>query len=234
MSQDPVSELAGDVIQACRSIVIGRGQRVDRRPRIRRPVHVPDMDLVKRSFANAEHQGALLLEANVGRAFDQVRAAAIGDAPESAHTAWHNYHSISRIRSARDVGTDIRINLLANFIARSADDLCDEVAASLEFELLDHDPQPAIGGDEVDRLYALIGFDREQQVLEEQGTACARGGNRQILRWMGQQSASQRVLRIGTLLYASQAANAGTDGECDSSSLCAVMANDQRRTTKDA
>ena len=186
--QDAVSELAGDVIQAYRSIVEGWDERVDGGPRIGGPVHVPDMNLVERSLANAEHQGALLLQADVRCALDEMGAAAVGNATQGADAAGNNHHSVSWIGAAGDIGADIGVDLLANFIAVCADDLGDEVVAPLEVQFFGHYTEPAIGRDEIHGLNAVVSFDSEQEMFQEQRTTRASGGNRQVVRWNGRQT----------------------------------------------
>src|SRR5258705_9604360 len=60
--------------------------------------------------------------------------------------------------------------------------LADEVAAAAQAELLSHDAQGAVRGDEVDGLDALIAFHRQQQLSQEDGTAGPGSGDGQVLR----------------------------------------------------
>jgi len=142
------------------------------------------MDLIQRSLADAQHQRAFLLQADIRGPFNQVRAGTVGDPSERTHAAGDNHHGVSRIRTTRDIRSDVHITLFMNFTARGADDLTDDPAASAKIEFLGQYSKSAVGGDEVHSLNSAVALDRQQQLFEEQGAAGARGRNGQVLGWV--------------------------------------------------
>jgi hypothetical protein len=184
VGQHAVSEFACHDIQAAGPIVKGRDQREDRGSGVGSPVHVADVDFVERRLAHAEHQGTLLFEADIGRALDEVRGNAIGNAGQRPDTARDDHHGIAGIRPAGYVGADIGVGLLVNFAGGFADELADEIASPAQFEFFGHNSKSAIGGDEVYGSDALVAFHREQQMFQEYRAAGASGSDGQVLRWV--------------------------------------------------
>src|SRR6185437_17023028 len=72
-------ELARHLVERGGKEVVRGDEGKDGRSRIGRAIHVADVDLIERSFANAEHKLTLFLEANVGGALNQVRSDAVGN-----------------------------------------------------------------------------------------------------------------------------------------------------------
>jgi len=128
MGENAIRELAGHGFRAFGPIVEGRDQREDRRSGVGSTVHVADVDFVERRFTNAEHKRALLLEADIGGAFYKVRCDSVGNPRESANAARDDDHGFGRVRSAGDVGSDVGIGLLLDFLRRLAKELANEVA----------------------------------------------------------------------------------------------------------
>ena len=73
------------------------------------------MDFVERRLANTKHQRAVLFQADIGGAFDQLGRDAVGNAGQRAHAARDHDHGVGGIRAAGDVGADIGIGLLLDF-----------------------------------------------------------------------------------------------------------------------
>src|SRR5450432_1677045 len=65
--------------------------------------------------------------------------------------------------------------------AGEAGETGDQVGAAFDAQLFGHDAQRAVGGDEVHRLHPLVAAYSEQEVIEEDGAAGARGGDGQVL-----------------------------------------------------
>ena len=69
-------------------------------------------------------------------------------------------------------------------------ELLDKICPAMDAELFRHHAQGGIRSDEVDGLNAIIATDRQQELLEKDGTAGARGRDGQILWRMTRQWAS--------------------------------------------
>ena len=171
MSEYAVSEFARDGIQAGRTEVEGWDKWKDGGASVGGPVHVADVDFIERTFADAEHERPLLLEADIGSPLDQLRGDSVGDAGQSAHAAGDEHHSVGGIRTAGDICADIRVGLLMNFARRlfgtAAKDLFDEIAAAAQSEFFGHDAQRTVRGDEIHRLDPLVAVDGLQKMAKE-------------------------------------------------------------------
>ena len=165
-------------------IVQGGDEGEDGRAGVGGPVHVADVDFVERGFADAEHQRALLFEANVGGTLDEMAGVAVGDAGQGSDAARQDDHSVGGIGAAGDVGSDVGIGLLVDFAGSVAEHALDEFVAAGEGEFFGQDAQGAVRGDEVDGLNALVALDCQQELLEKQRSAGAGGGDGQVLREM--------------------------------------------------
>ena len=78
VGKNAARELMRHLVERCRAEVVGGNERKDSRSGVGGAVHVVDVNFVERSFADAEHQRALLFEANVGGTLDQARSDAVG------------------------------------------------------------------------------------------------------------------------------------------------------------
>src|SRR6185437_7344145 len=87
-------ELVRHLVERGGKEVVRGDERKDGRSRVGRAIHIADVDLVERSFANAEHELTLFLEADVGGALDQVRSNAIGNAGERTDAARQHDHRL--------------------------------------------------------------------------------------------------------------------------------------------
>ena len=117
------------------------------------------MDLVQRSFADAEHERPALLEGHIGGALNEARCSSVGNAAQRSDAAGDDDHGIGRIRPAGNVRSDIAVGLLLNLCRGRADDLMEQVGAAFDAEFLGHDAQGAVRSDEVYRLHPCIAFD---------------------------------------------------------------------------
>src|SRR5262245_21906231 len=107
-------KLVGHGLNARRSVIEPWDYGIDSSPGFRSPVHIANVDAIERRFAHAEHQGALLLQADIGSALNQVARQAVGDAGQCAHAAGKNNHGARGIGAAGHVSANVVIILLAN------------------------------------------------------------------------------------------------------------------------
>jgi hypothetical protein len=161
MSQDAISVLPSHDFDAGGPIIESRDQRKDSRACIGCSKHVADMDFIEWRLADAENQSPFLFQANVSGALKQVGSDSVGNAGKGAYAARNNNHGISGIGAASDVCTNVIIGLLLDFAGILAQQLLNEIATAAKLQLLGHNPQGAIGGDEVDRLDPRISVDGE-------------------------------------------------------------------------
>ena len=115
------------------------------------------MDAVEWSLADAEDEGTIFLEADVGGAVDEVLGEAVCDGREGAHGAGKDDHRVGGIAAAGDVGCDVSFGVLLEFGGGSAQEFFGEVVASAEVKLFGEDAEGAVGGDEVDFGDASVG-----------------------------------------------------------------------------
>ncbi len=194
MGERAKCELAGHVIQAGGLIVERRNQRIDRSPSVGGPVHVADVDLVEGRLADAQHQRAFFLEANIGSPLNELRGNAIGDPGQRPHAAGNDDHGIRRVRTAGDVGPNVGVRLLVNLRRRFADDLFQKIAAAAKAKLFGHDAQSAVGGDEVDGLNTFVAFDGQKKLFQKNASAGASSRHGQVLRRVIGQGSSDESL----------------------------------------
>ena len=199
MGQHAVGELARHDFDAGGTVVQGRDQRKDGRTGVGGPVHVADVNLVERGFADAQHERALLLDTDVGSALDQLRGDAVSDAGESSDAAREDNHSVGGIGTAGHVSADVSIGLLVD-LARGlaqvvSQNLADEVATPAKGELLGHDPQGAVGGNEINHFYSWVTFHGEQELAQKKGAAGAGSGDSEVLRRLVGQVGSNEASR---------------------------------------
>lgn len=148
--------------------------------------HIADVNLVERRLAYAEDERALLLEADVGSALDQIVREPIGNAAQCSDRARKHDHRVRRVGSAGDVRTDVVTRLLLRFLRRGAEHLVEQVAAAGDLEFLGQDAQPAVRDDPVDYLNTRVGLDGTQYLAGENGAARAGDGESEIAGWRGE------------------------------------------------
>jgi len=160
-------EFVRHLIQSSRPEIVGGNEWEDGRASVGSAVHISDVDFVERRLAYAKDQQALLFEAYVGGALDQVRSNAVGDTGKSTDATRDDDHRAGRIRPAGDVSSDIGIRLLMNFSRLAPDELSNEVATTAKAEFFSDDAKCAIGGDEVDVPNTNIAISDGEQVAGE-------------------------------------------------------------------
>jgi len=183
----------GHLVESRRTEIVCGNEWKDSRASVGSTVHVADMDFVERRLANAKNQRALLFEANVGGALDQVRRDAVGDTSQSSDAARQNDHGIGGIRAAGHVGSNIGIRLLVNFSRVAADELPNEVAAAAKAQFLRDDAESAVGSDEVYVLNTGIPIDGREQVASKESPAGSSRGHRQVLKGVRQLGPSSEI-----------------------------------------
>jgi len=212
VSQHAKGKLAGHDFGAGGPVIEGRDQRKDRGTGIGGTVHVADMDLVERRLAHAENEWTLLLKADIGGAFDEVRSHPVGNASQGSDAAGNDDHGVSGIRTAGNVRPDIGI-VLRHDLARSlAEHLADQILAASSAKFFGQNAQCAVGGDEVNQMDAGVAVYRHQKLAQEQRAtgSGSRDGQISMLR-IGQRSVPQPerieptgALSIGSAPQASQ------------------------------
>jgi hypothetical protein len=130
--EDSVDELAGHVFGALRVVVEGGDDREDGGAGVGGELHVAEVDAVEWRLADAEDEGAIFLEADVGGALDEVRGEAVGDCGEGSHGAGKDDHGVGGIAAAGDVGADVGLRVLLDFWRWGAEEFFCEVVAAAE------------------------------------------------------------------------------------------------------
>src|SRR5207247_1792675 len=101
-------------------------------------------------LADAEEEGAALLEADVGGSLDEVGGEAVGDGGEGSHGAREDDHGVGGVAAAGDVGSDVGVGMLLDLWGGAAEEFFGEVIAAAQMELLGEDAEGVLRGDEVD------------------------------------------------------------------------------------
>lgn len=186
MREYAVDELARHLRGALGMIVEGRDCRKDCGACLGGELHVAQMDAVEWSLADAQDEGAALLEADIGGPMDEIRGQAVGDSGEGSHGAGKHDHGAGGIASAGDAGTDVGIRMLAELCAGSAKKFFSEAGASAKAKLFCEDTQRAFGRDEVNAGDALVGGQGTQHLDGIDAAAGSGDGEGQVARgWNG-------------------------------------------------
>jgi len=90
-----------------------------------------EVDAIERRLADAEEEGAALLEADIGGSLDEVGGEAVGDGGEGSHGAGKDDHGVGGVAAAGDVGADV-VSGCAGLWGRAAEELFGEVVAAAE------------------------------------------------------------------------------------------------------
>jgi hypothetical protein len=149
VGEDSVDEVAGHVLGGLGVVVEGGDRGEDGGAGVEGELHVAEMDAVEGSLADAEDQGAVFFEADVGGALDQVRGEAVGDGGEGAHGAGKDDHRVGGVAAAGDVGADVGFRMLLDFRGCAAEEFFCEVVAAAEVELFCEDSEGVFADDEV-------------------------------------------------------------------------------------
>jgi len=180
-------------IQTRRQVIERGDEREYSRAGVGGAVHVANMNLTQRGLADAQHKRTLLFQANVRGTFDQRGRDAIGDAPERTDTAWNHDHCARRMRAAGNVGANVGVALLTNFVRVLPQKLLDQFVAAGEAKFFGDDAQAAVRHHKINALDASVSFRSHEQMFEEERSAGPCTGNRQI-----HECNSVGLLSIGT------------------------------------
>ena len=157
MGEDTVDEVAGHVFGGLWMVIEGRDGGEDGGSGIGGQLHVAQMDSVEGGLADAEDEGAIFFEADVGGAVDEVVGETVGDVGECAHGAGEDDHGGGGVAAAGDVGSDVGFGVVVEFGGGGAQEFFREVGAAAEVELFGEDAEGVFRGDEVDFGYAGVG-----------------------------------------------------------------------------
>ena len=156
VGEDAVDEVAGHIFCGLRVIVKSGDCGEDGGAGVGGELHVAKMDAVEGGFANAEEQGAIFFEADIGGALDQVGSEAVGDGGEGAHGAGKDDHRVGGVAAAGDVGAYVGFSVLFDLWGWSAEKFFYEVVAAAEMELFGEDAEGVFADDEIDFGDAII------------------------------------------------------------------------------
>ena len=134
------------------------------------------MDAIEGSLADAEDEGTIFFEADIGGAVDEVLREAVCDGCEGSHGAGKDYHRFGGIAAAGDVGCDVGFGVLLEFGAGSAEEFFGEIVASAQVQLFGEDAEGAVGGDEVDFGDTGVGGDGAEDLRGVDAAAGSRDG----------------------------------------------------------
>jgi hypothetical protein len=148
--KDAVNELAGHVFGGLRVVIEGGYGREDSGAGVGGELHIAEVDAVEGSLADAEDEGAIFFEADVGGALDEVRREAVGDRREGTHGTGKDDHRVGGVTAAGDVSADVGFGVVLKFGAGGAEEFFCEVVAAAEMQLFGEDSEGAVGGYEVD------------------------------------------------------------------------------------
>ena len=181
MGKYAVDVVTGNVFNRLRVIVKRGNHREDGGPGLGYGGHVAQVDQVQGRLADAQHQAAALLQADIGGAFDQVPGRAVRDSGQRAHRAGEHDHSSGRVGAAGDGGSDVLMFQqmdLAGAIAGEEQPV-EQAAAAGTAGLLGQHAQGAGGDHELDALDARVVFQGAEQLHGEDGAAGAGHGHNQ-------------------------------------------------------
>jgi hypothetical protein len=150
MSEDAVDEVAGHLFGGLRVVVEGGDCGEDSGAGVGGELHVAEMDAVEGGLADAEDEGAVFFEADVGSAVDQVLRETVGDSGEGAHGAGEDDHGVGGVAAAGDVGAYVGLGVLFYFWGGGSEEFFYEVVAAAEVELLCEDAEGIFADHEVD------------------------------------------------------------------------------------
>ena len=114
MGDDSVDEVPGHVLGGLGVVVEGGNGGEDGGAGVGGELHVAQVDAIERGLADAEDEGAVFFETDVGGAVDEVGGEAVGDGGEGAHGAGKDDHRGGGIAAAGDVGPDVGHGMLVD------------------------------------------------------------------------------------------------------------------------
>jgi hypothetical protein len=134
------------------------------------------VNAIKGSFANAEHEGAALLERNVGGAGDERVRKTQRNRRQRAHGTRQDDHSIGGVAAAGDGSADVSVEKLHGFGRRGAEELLEQIGAAGDAELLGKDAERVFRGDKVDAGDSVVGFEGAKRLAGQDCAGCAGDG----------------------------------------------------------
>ena len=156
VGEDAVDELAGHVLCGLGVVVEGGDCGKDGGAGVGGELHVAEMDAVEGGLADAQDQGSIFFEADVGSTLDQVRGEAVGDGGEGAHGAGKDDHRVGGVAAAGDVGAYVGFGVLLDLRGWGAEEFFCEVVAAAEVELFGEDAEGVFADDEIDFGDAIV------------------------------------------------------------------------------
>ena len=127
-----MDEVAGHVFCVLGVVVEGGDDGEDGGAGVGGKLHVAEMDAVEGSLADAEDEGAIFFEADVGGALDKICGEAVRDGGESAHGARQDDHRFGGVAAAGDVGTNVGLGVGLEFGAGRAEEFFGKIVAAAE------------------------------------------------------------------------------------------------------
>jgi len=217
LCEDAASELGDDVVDGLGRVVEGGHGGHDGGAGVVDAEHVFKVNAVEGSFAQAEHKGAALFQANVSGAGKQVVGDTGGDGGEGAGGAGDYDHGVNGGAAGGDGGADVLVGQVLDFFCGHAGEERGEFfrAGRDHVEFGGDQPQAGIGSDQENSFYARVGVEQAQNGLRVHGAACSgdadrdasasgfRHGNSRIMesRW-AVSAKSRREQRISRALVA--------------------------------
>ena len=177
-----MDEVAGHIFGGLGVVVEGGDGGEDGCPGVGCELHVAKVDAVEGCLADAEDEGAVFLEADVGGSLDEVGGEAVGDGGEGAHGAGQDDHSGGGVAAAGDVGADVGLEVLMDFFGGGAEEFFYEVVAAAEMEFFGEDAERVFRDDEVDFFHADVGDEGAEHLGGVDGAAGAGDGQGEVAR----------------------------------------------------
>jgi hypothetical protein len=154
--EDAVDEVAGHVFGGLGVVVEGGDCGEDGGTGVGCELHVAEVDAVEGGLADAEDQGAIFFEADVGGALDEVCGQAVGDGGQGAHGAGQDDHGRGGVAAAGDVGAYVGFGVPLDLGGCGAEEFLYEVIAAAEVELFGEDAESILADDEIDFGDAIV------------------------------------------------------------------------------
>ena len=130
VGEDSVDELAGHFFGGLRVVVEGGDGGVDGGAGVGGELHVAEVDAVEGGLADAEDEGTIFFEADVGGAVDEVLREPVGDGGKGAHGAGKDDHGVGGVAAAGDVGADVGFGEVRELRTGGTEELFGEVVAA--------------------------------------------------------------------------------------------------------
>jgi hypothetical protein len=182
LGQDAVGELGDDVVDGLGGVVEGGHGGHYGGAGVVDAEHVFEVDAVERRFAQAEHEGAALFQANVGGTGKQIVGDSAGDGTESSGGAGDHHHAVDRGAAGGDGGADVFVRQAFDFFCGRAGEerrqfFC---VGRDDVEFRGDEAQAGVGGDEKNSFDARVSIQQTQQGLRVDRAACPGDADRDV------------------------------------------------------